>query len=111
MLYFISFDTNKSLYAKNDHNLKNKTVIVGIDEAGRGPVLGPMAYAASFWDAKSNYDDIGFSDSKVLTAAQRESLFKVINDSDKNIGWEAILLSPREISAKMLRRYHVFISY
>jgi len=43
---------------------------IGIDEAGRGPVLGPMVYGCCFWPTsstnqmKSNY---GFTDSKQLT--------------------------------------------
>lgn len=58
-------------------NLKetNEPVIVGIDEAGRGPVIGPMVYAlyVSYPTAKSS-----FKDSKVLSPAQRENLFKSI---------------------------------
>ena len=50
--------------------------VAGIDEAGRGPLAGPVAAAAVILDPI----DIppGLDDSKALTAAQREALFDVI---------------------------------
>lgn len=57
---------------------KNNTtgVILGIDEAGRGPVLGPMTYGCAFWHPDdSDYIPKGFTDSKQLSSNTRSSLF------------------------------------
>ena len=47
--------------------------IAGIDEAGRGPLAGPVVAAAVILDPESGVD--GINDSKKLTEKQREGLF------------------------------------
>ncbi len=82
-------------------------VIMGIDEAGRGPVLGPMTYAAAFWDANCTAEDgsipSGFNDSKQLTPEKRASLFNEIRSS-ATIGFVLRILHASEISRSMLRK-------
>ncbi|MFN0262643.1 ribonuclease HII [Tepidamorphus sp. 3E244] len=48
----------------------------GVDEAGRGPIAGPVVTAAVILDPDCVPD--GLDDSKVLTAERREELFKQI---------------------------------
>ena len=50
--------------------------VAGTDEAGRGPLAGPVVAAAVILDPDNSPD--GLNDSKQLTAAQRESLFEAI---------------------------------
>lgn len=50
--------------------------VAGIDEAGRGPLAGPVAAAAVILDPASI--PAGLADSKLLDAARRESLFEDI---------------------------------
>lgn len=51
--------------------------LCGIDEAGRGPVIGPMVMCACVIDAKYEKDlkNLGVKDSKKLTPKQREELY------------------------------------
>lgn len=51
-------------------------IIVGIDEAGRGPLSGPVVAAAVIID--QNYIIEGIRDSKKLSAKKRELLYKEI---------------------------------
>ncbi|MEK1851073.1 MAG: ribonuclease HII [Phyllobacterium sp.] len=53
--------------------------IVGIDEAGRGPLAGPVVAAAVILNPKKIPD--GLDDSKRLTAQRREELFDIITDT------------------------------
>eukprot|EP00980_Cylindrotheca_fusiformis_P003299 scaffold743_cov117-Cylindrotheca_fusiformis.AAC.18 len=78
-------------------------VMVGIDEAGRGSVLGPMIYGAAYWSC-SVVDKIpkGFQDSKALTEQTRNYLFQQLMDHE-HIGFCMRSLLPSEISRNMLR--------
>ncbi|MBC8637384.1 ribonuclease HII [Caballeronia sp. EK] len=54
-------------------------IICGVDEAGRGPLAGPVVAAAVIFDpAKPRIN--GLDDSKVLTAKRREELYEKIVD-------------------------------
>jgi len=53
-------------------------LIAGIDEAGRGPLAGPVVAAAVILPQDVFIE--GLNDSKKLTENQREKLFDVIND-------------------------------
>ena len=58
--------------------------IAGIDEAGRGPLAGPVVAAAV---VLSSYDLIpNLNDSKLLTPAQREDLYSLIKANAVGIG-------------------------
>ncbi len=48
--------------------------ICGVDEAGRGPVMGPMVVSGVAIDDESRLSDMGVKDSKQLTPARREEL-------------------------------------
>jgi ribonuclease HII len=50
--------------------------VAGIDEAGRGPLAGPVAAAAVILDPRAL--PLGLNDSKKLTAKERECLYKEI---------------------------------
>ncbi|OXB35382.1 ribonuclease HII [Cryptococcus neoformans] len=79
--------------------------IMGIDEAGRGPVLGPMVYAAAYCPLsfKSILESIGFDDSKALSAEARQTLWESF-DAHPPLCYSSSTLSPQDISSNMLRK-------
>lgn len=58
--------------------------IAGIDEAGRGPLAGPVVAAAVI--LPDNIKILGLDDSKKLSKIKREQLFKTINAKARAIG-------------------------
>lgn len=56
------------------------TTICGIDEAGRGPLAGPVVTAAVI--LPQGYELPGLNDSKKLTARKREALFAALMADD-----------------------------
>ncbi|KAK9540085.1 hypothetical protein VZT92_002555 [Zoarces viviparus] len=79
---------------------------LGIDEAGRGPVLGPMVYGICFCPVskKQALKDSKVADSKTLTEAERENLFQKLDEARSYVGWALQVLSPNTISTSMLQR-------
>ncbi len=59
-------------------------LIVGIDEAGRGPLAGPVVAAAVIFARTYNNKDI--NDSKKLSEKKREELFETIKNDALAIG-------------------------
>lgn len=86
---------------------KQEDIILGIDEAGRGPVMGPMVYGISY--CTKDYQDkvivkYGFDDSKKLTDHIRRVLFKKIYTGEiSEVGYATISITPCDISSGMLR--------
>ncbi|CAH9113498.1 unnamed protein product [Cuscuta epithymum] len=82
-----------------------KPCIMGIDEAGRGPVLGPMVYGCLYCAVSylKTLSTLKFADSKTLKEERREELFEEMK-TNGSIGWAVDVIDPRELSAKMLKK-------
>ncbi len=72
-------------------------LILGIDDAGRGPVIGPMILAGCLIDEKTEeeFKKLGIKDSKQLTQKRREVLAAKIKEKAET--FEIVLASPEEI--------------
>ncbi|KAJ5090400.1 Ribonuclease H2 subunit A [Penicillium argentinense] len=85
--------------------------VLGVDEAGRGPVLGPMVYSAFYLPIELHHSllakDHSFDDSKALTAAVRANLMHLLNTPGhalyESCGYAIKLLSARDISSGMMK--------
>jgi len=77
-----------------------KKFLLGIDEAGRGPVIGPLVLAGCVIDKKSEkiLKELGVKDSKSLSQEKREFLKKKIIEISK--GYKVIKVSAKEIDQK-----------
>ena len=58
--------------------------IAGVDEVGRGPLAGPVVAAAVI--LPKNIEDLGFDDSKKLSASKREEIYRMIQEKAIAIG-------------------------
>jgi ribonuclease HII len=70
-------------------------LVAGVDEAGRGPLAGPVYAAAVILDPGSNIE--GLRDSKVLTAARRAQLSERIQS--QSLAWHIAWADVEEIDA------------
>lgn len=67
--------------------------VTGVDEAGRGPLAGPVAVAAVILDPRRRLR--GLDDSKKLTRAQREALYPRI--VERALAWHVEMVPVEEI--------------
>lgn len=67
--------------------------VAGVDEAGRGPLAGPVAVAAVILDPTRPIAGLG--DSKALSEARRETLFPLIQQ--QALAWHIEFVSAEEI--------------
>ena len=74
--------------------LASHVLVAGVDEAGRGPLAGPVAVAAVVFDpARPRIN--GLDDSKQLNAARREALYSRI--VERALAWRVVLVEVDEI--------------
>ncbi len=82
-------DYTYEISAKNN----GYNVICGVDEAGRGPLAGPVCAAAVILPEGEVIE--GLNDSKKLSEKKREALFDVVKQ--KAIAWSVAFASVEEI--------------
>jgi ribonuclease HII len=76
--------------------------VAGVDEAGRGPLAGPVVAAAVIF--RERVCPGGIADSKTLTARQREAAFEYIT---ANCEWAVGIVGPEDIDRiNILRATH-----
>ena len=88
--------SNEALYAFDAAKRAEHGVLCGVDEAGRGPLCGPVCCAAVIL----NPDDpiAGVNDSKKLTEKRREALFEEI--TNRALAYKIVFISPQEIDER-----------
>jgi ribonuclease HII len=74
----VNLDMERTLWAQNIEH------IAGVDEAGRGPLAGPVVAAAVIFPKEFIMD--GVDDSKKLPARKREELFIMISQQAMSVG-------------------------
>ena len=69
---------------EHDLNKKGITLIAGVDEVGRGPLIGPVVAAAVI--LPKNFKLEGLTDSKKLSEKKRELFYQIIKEQAISIG-------------------------
>ena len=74
--------------------------VAGVDEAGRGPLAGPVVAAAVILNPSLDWD--GLNDSKQITAPQRDAMYARVLNGARAFAWA--VSGPREIDRVNIRR-------
>ena len=76
-------------------NLATRLLVAGVDEAGRGPLAGPVSVAAVILDPSRPI--AGLNDSKKLSEKKREALYPLI--IERALAWHIEFVDAAEIDA------------
>ena len=82
------------IYEQQAHE-QGFALVCGVDEAGAGPLMGPLYAAAVI--LPEQFDLPGLNDSKKLTEKKREALYGVITETA--LAWSVARVSAAEIDA------------
>lgn len=78
---------------------KNISLIAGVDEVGRGPLVGPVVAAAVI--LPKNYELLGLTDSKKLSEKKRNAFYEILQT-------DAIAIGVGVISAKIIDEVNIY---
>jgi len=74
--------------------------VAGVDEAGRGPLAGPVVAAAVILEPGGRWD--GLNDSKQMSAESRDELYARVLNEARAFAWSVV--GPRAIDRLNIRR-------
>jgi len=77
----------------NEYKKNGYKIVAGVDEAGRGPLAGPVT--ASCVVLKDTFFNVDVNDSKKLTEKKREELFEIIKSNA--VAYSIVNVSPEKI--------------
>ncbi|MBD3341865.1 MAG: ribonuclease HII [Candidatus Lokiarchaeota archaeon] len=82
-------------------------IVCGIDEAGKGPVLGPLIVCGLCYKTGDliHLEEIGVKDSKKLSKQKREELIDLI--IEKSCGYKVVKISANEIDEREKHRINL----
>ena len=90
---------------ESTHHRRGRHPVAGIDEAGRGPLAGPVVAAAVILPGPDAVP--GLDDSKKLTACKRETLYHAITNHP-GVAWATGIAESTEIDRhNILRATHI----
>ena len=84
------------IYEQQAHE-QGFALVCGVDEAGAGPLMGPLYAAAVI--LPEQFDLPGLNDSKKLTEKKREALYSVITETA--LAWSVASVSAAEIGIRL----------
>ncbi len=77
-------------------------MICGVDEAGRGSVMGPLVVGCVYTEDESALAALGVKDSKKLSIKRRNELFDLIPETAND--WCVVIKSAEEIDSGRIRQ-------